>query len=187
MPNPGFFTVIRSSPTPLILVLGLSSYFSSTDQFANAQTVDFSPGSTIFEDVTLSPSFAPDPTTVRGISGGTTAASELAGRTETATGPCNGFVDEAADHTIVLTEFFSYLSLQVQSPEDTTLVVRGPGGTWCNDDFSGPNPGITGQWLSGTYEIWVGSYTQDTYHPYVIRLTETQSDFRSPPVEEPAD
>jgi len=187
MPNPGFLTVIRSSPMALILMLGLSSHFSSAGQSANAQTVDFSPGSTIFEDVTLSPSFAPDPTTVRGISGGATAASELAGRTETTTGPCNGFVDEAADHTIVLTEFFSYLSLQVQSPEDTTLVVRGPGGTWCNDDFSGPNPGIAGQWLSGTYEVWVGSYAEDTYHPYVIRLTETRSDFRNPPVEAPAD
>ena len=187
MPNQGVLTVIRSSQMALILALGLSSYFSSTKDVASAQTVEFSPGTTIFEDVTLSPSFAPDPTTVRGISGGATAATELAGRAETATGPCNGFVDEAPDHTIVLTEFFNYLSLQVQSPEDTTLIVRGPGGIWCNDDFSGPNPGIAGQWLSGTYEVWVGSYTQDTYHPYVIRLTETRSELRSPQAEEQAE
>lgn len=188
MPNQGLLVFIRSSQVALILALGLSSGFSSRDDLANAQTVELSPGATIFEDVTLSPSFDPDPATVRGISGGATAANELAGRAETATGPCNGFVDEAPDHTVVLTEFFSYLSLQVQSPEDTTLIIRGPGGTWCNDDFAGSNPGIAGQWLSGTYQVWVGSYAQDAYHPYVIRLTETRTDaVRSPQAEEPTD
>ena len=129
---------------------------------------------TIFENVTLRPDFTPDPTTLRGISGGSIAASKAAGRTDTVTGACNGFVDQPPDHTIVLSDYFKYLSLQVQSPDDTTLIVRGPGGTWCNDDYSGKNPGIAGQWLSGTYQIWVGSYQQNTYHPYVIRITELQ-------------
>jgi hypothetical protein len=128
----------------------------------------------IFEDITLSPNFSPDPTTIRGISGGPLAASDVTGRTETATGPCSGFIDEQPDHTMVLTQFFNYLSLQVQSPEDTTLVIRGPGGSWCNDDYESRNPGIAGQWLSGTYEIWVGSYEQDSYSPYVIRITEAR-------------
>lgn len=141
-----------------------------------AQTPTFSSGSTIFENVTLSPSFAPDPTTVRGISGGSIAASELAERTDTATGTCNGFIDQQPDHTMVLTEYFNYLSLQVQSPDDTTLVIRGPGGTWCNDDYTGQNPGIAGQWLSGTYQIWIGSYAADAYSPYVIRITGTQQE-----------
>jgi hypothetical protein len=52
-------------------------------------------------------------------------------------------------------------------------VVRGPGGTWCNDDYTNMNPGIAGQWLSGTYQIWVGSYQEDQYYPYVIRISET--------------
>ena len=123
---------------------------------------------TIFENVTLSPNFAP--TTVRGISGGTALASEIAGRQDTATGPCVGFVDREPDHQMVLTEFFDYLSLRVQSTEDTTLVVRGPGGSWCNDDYDGFNPGIAGQWFSGTYEIWVGSYNSDGFYPYVIQI-----------------
>lgn len=130
---------------------------------------------TIFENVSLAPNFSPDPTTVRGISGGSVAANEIAGRSETATGQCVGFVDQQPDHTIELQEFFQYLNLQVQSTEDTTLIVRGPGGTWCNDDYSGKNPGIAGQWLSGTYEVWIGSYDQDDYHPYVIRMTESQN------------
>ncbi|HEY9658232.1 MAG TPA: hypothetical protein V6C65_07255, partial [Allocoleopsis sp.] len=153
----------------LMLGMGLALSIGS---IAKAQTVPSSAGSTIFENITLNPNFTPDPTTVRGISGGNAAAADLAGRAETATGACNGFVDQQPDHTMVLTQYFQYLSLQVQSPDDTTLIVKGPGGTWCNDDYTGQNPGIAGQWLSGTYQIWVGSYAQDKYSPYVIRITE---------------
>lgn len=128
----------------------------------------------VFGRVTLSPSFSPDPTVVRGISGGSASASEIAGRAETPTGPCIGFVDEQPDHTLVLTEFFNYLNVQVQSAQDTTLVVRGPGGSWCNDDYDNTNPGIAGQWLEGTYQIWVGSYGRNQYHPYLLRFTEVR-------------
>lgn len=151
-------------------VLGVTALTLALALPAAAQ--DFVSPLTIFENVTLSPAFSPDPSTVRGISGGPKAASEVAGRAETITGPCNGFVDEQPDHTVVLTEFFPYLSLQIQSSNDTTLVIRGPGGTWCNDDYAGKNPGIAGQWLSGTYQIWIGSYEETGYHPYVIRMTE---------------
>jgi hypothetical protein len=85
-----------------------------------------------------------------------------------------GFVDEQPDHTIELTAFFNYLSLVVESPQDTTIVISGPGGTWCNDDFQGKNPGIAGQWLAGTYRVWVGSYDKNKYHPYVIKISEVQ-------------
>ncbi|HEY9621954.1 MAG TPA: hypothetical protein V6C78_16475 [Crinalium sp.] len=150
-------------------VLPLGTLPPSTSHLQVAQSA-----STIFENVTLSPNFSPDPTTVRGISGGPRLASDLAGRAETATGPCNGYVDEQPDHTIVLTQFFSYLRLQVQSPADTTIVVRGPGGTWCNDDYQGKDPGIAGQWLSGTYQVWIGSYESNRYDPYVIRISEAR-------------
>ena len=131
-----------------------------------------SKAATIFENITLTPTFSPDPETIRGISGGAEAAGDLTGRTDTATGPCSGFIDQQPDHRIVLTQYFNILSIQVQSSDDTTLVIRGPGGTWCNDDYSGKNPGIVGQWLSGTYDVWVGSPSENAYYPYVIRLTE---------------
>ncbi|MCP2728761.1 hypothetical protein [Limnofasciculus baicalensis] len=126
----------------------------------------------IFDNVTIGPKFAPDPLTLRGISGGPVSVREIAGRAETATGPCVGFVDRQPDHTVVLTAFFNYLSLEVESPEDTTILIKGPGGSWCNDEFDGKNPGIAGQWLKGTYAIWVGSYDKDKYHPYIIRISE---------------
>jgi hypothetical protein len=158
-----FFSSTRFCPTWLLPIASLGFCLS-----AQAQTLP----NTIFENVTLNPTrFSPDPTTVRGISGGEMSASDVATRAETATGACIGFVDQQPDHTIVLSGVFNYLNLQVESPEDTTLIVRGPGGTWCNDDYTGKNPGIAGQWLSGTYEIWVGSYRQNEYSPYVIRMT----------------
>jgi hypothetical protein len=126
----------------------------------------------MFENVTLSPDSGPGSLTIRGLSGGPISSQNISGREETPTGPCMGFVDEKPDHKIVLTGFFKSLSLRVQSSEDTVLVVRGPGGSWCNDDYQDMNPGIAGQWLSGTYEIWVGSYEPDSYHPYVLEITK---------------
>ncbi len=126
----------------------------------------------IFENITLSPNFNPDPITVRGLSGGPILAEKTAGRANTPTGPCIGFIDQQPDHTLVLKDFFNYLSLRVKSSADTILVIRGPGGSWCNDDYEDMNPGITGQWLSGTYHIWVGSYKSDAYHPYIINITD---------------
>lgn len=128
--------------------------------------------SPIFEDVSLTANFVPDPMTLRGISGGFVPAKELAGRGETVTGSCMGFMDEKPDHKITLTSFFEYLSIQVKGSEDTTLMIRGPGGTWCNDDYEGNNPGIVGQWFSGTYELWVGSYEKNQYIPYIIRISQ---------------
>jgi hypothetical protein len=138
---------------------------------AQAQPVQSPP---IFENVRIGPRFSPDPLVIRGISGGSVPVRSIAGRAETPTGPCVGFVDEQPDHTLVLTSFFNFLSLQVESPEDTTILIKGPGGSWCNDDLQGKNPGAAGQWLAGTYGIWIGSYEKNQYHPYVIRLSEVQ-------------
>ena len=75
---------------------------------AHAQTT---PQFSIFENLTLTPNFTPNPATVRGISGGPRPAAEIAGRPDTATGACVGYVDEQPDHTMQLTQFFNYLSL----------------------------------------------------------------------------
>lgn len=134
-------------------------------QVANAQPV-----SQIFGDVTIQYPFSPDPLTVRGMSGGSIPGSQIAGKEETPTGPCKGFMDEAPDHTLKLLSKFDYLKLVVQSPADTTMIIKGPGGTWCNDDFDGKNPGIVGEWLPGNYQIWIGSYKQNDSLPYTIKI-----------------
>ncbi len=146
----------------------------TTSVFVTGSLITLSASSqSIFESVRITPKFTPDPMTIRGISGGPIPATNVAQREETETGSCVGFVDEQPDHTLTITSFFDFLSLQIDSPEDTTLVIKGPGGTWCNDDArNNKNPGVAGQWLEGNYEVWVGSYTEDKYHPYVIRITQ---------------
>ncbi|GAB1537943.1 peptidase S1 [Scytonema sp. NUACC21] len=128
----------------------------------------------IFGDMMIGRKVSPDPMTVRGMSGGSVPGKQLIGKGETPTGPCTGFFDEKPDHTLELTNKFDYLKLQVESAEDTTLIISGPGGSWCNDDFEGKNPGILGEWLPGTYNIWIGSYTKDKYLPYTLRITEVK-------------
>ena len=123
------------------------------------------------QTVTLNPGFSPDPIELRGVSGGVVAAKQAAGQAETPTGACVGFVDSQPDHTLELNSYFDYLRLQISSPDDTTIVVRGPGGIWCNDDFQDKNAGIEGQWLAGTYEIWVGSYVKDKAIPYTLNVS----------------
>ncbi|NES25477.1 MAG: hypothetical protein F6K41_42920 [Symploca sp. SIO3E6] len=148
----------------------------------------------IFEDITIEPGFAPDPMQMKGISGGCTPAGpvveqqneqnlsdgcistedNITGVAETQTGPCVGFFDQQPDHVLELTTFFDYLSLKVQSPGDTTLAITGPGGTWCSDDSQDKNPVVAGQWLPGVYQVWVGSYEQNQYYPYIIQLSQVK-------------
>ena len=124
--------------------------------------------------LSLSPQFTPDPAEASGLSGGSITASKVAGQADTSTGSCLGYVDSQPNHTLNLKALFSYLKVQVQSAEDTTIVVQGPGGTWCNDDFQNRNAGLDGEWLPGTYQIWVGTYRSDKITPYTLRITEVR-------------
>ncbi|MEM7554004.1 MAG: hypothetical protein AAF378_07875 [Cyanobacteria bacterium P01_A01_bin.84] len=128
----------------------------------------------IFGDITIGSKFSPDPLTVSGMSGGSIPGKKVAGRSESPTGPCAGFFDPEPDHTLKLTSKFDYLKLQVKSPEDTTMIIKGPGGSWCNDDLEGKNPGIVGEWLPGKYEVWIGSYHKNKYLPYELQVSETR-------------
>jgi len=162
-------TATRSLSAFFLLLLNCQ--FFSLTAVAQIRPKDNPP---IFENPTISPDFTPDPLTVKGIGGGAIPANEIAGRPETNNGLCVGFVDKEPDHTLTLNAFFDYLSLRVRSDSDTTLVIKGPGGVWCNDDYDGSNKnaGIAGQWQKGTYQIWVGSYRKDKYPAYIIELSQ---------------
>ncbi|WP_148288344.1 hypothetical protein [Prochlorothrix hollandica] len=128
----------------------------------------------LFRTVTLAPRFSPDPLTISGISGGDREASTQTGRKETETGFCVGYIGTPPDHRLVLSDFFDFLNLRVTSAGDTTLVVEGPGGTWCSDDTQGQTPQIGGQWLPGTYDVWVGSGDPDAYYVYELNVSEVE-------------
>lgn len=124
------------------------------------------------DNITIGPRFSPNPLEVRGQAGGSASMKELVGLSETPTGPCAGFASANPNHILVLTSFFDSLSLQVQASEDTALAIKGPGGVWCNDDYQGHNPGVAGQWLPGTYRIWVSAHEKNRRSGYVLRIGE---------------
>lgn len=158
-----------SSKLLMLLIMGVIGTVSAlTPLFAQT------PGSAIFEKVTIGKEFTPDPLVLEGVSGGSEDARAIAGRGETPTGACVGFVDAEPDIKLTLTDFFEYLKVEVESQADTTIVITGPGGTWCNDDLKDKNPSVTGQWLAGTYSIWVGSYEKGRYQPYEVKISKVQ-------------
>lgn len=122
--------------------------------------------------------FAPDPLVVEGRSGGLLAASEVVRTEDTNTGYCDGFIHRRPNHILKLQSFFDYLKIEVESREDTTIVVEGPGGVWCNDDTYSTNPSIEGQWQPGIYKVWIGSYRENVANDYRIRLTGGNSLFQ---------
>ncbi|AFY73946.1 hypothetical protein Syn7502_01914 [Synechococcus sp. PCC 7502] len=138
----------------------------------NAQPIPTKKSVVLFQDLTLTPKFTHDPQVLQGISGGGEATTKISGRAKTETGECIGFVDALPDHKLTLTGNFKFLNLKVLSPGDTVLLIKGPGGSWCSDDTNGRNPAIAGEWLKGTYEIWIGSYDINASYPYLLQVTE---------------
>lgn len=126
----------------------------------------------IFGRQSLSSGFSPNPYILEGVSGGNAPVNTITRVESTPTGSCKGYMQRQPDYEVLLNNNFNSLTMEVRSEVDTTLVVTGSSGTWCNDDFDGqPNPRITGSWSQGLYKIWVGSYVQNSYHPYQLRIS----------------
>ena len=139
----------------LAIILSAKSYLAS------AQTLN----KIIIADVVTQPIVA------TGTSGGTVPLQEIAQTENTSTGYCNGYADSQPNHVLELMSFFEFLRLKVESSADTTVLVRGSGGVWCNDDAGTANPVIEGQWEPGVYRVWVGSYQADSDQSYQIKIT----------------
>lgn len=156
------FNLRRSQPWLAIAAIALFTSIATQSQVALSQPAK----------VTIAPQFSPNPLQVEGVGGGDVAAPAIAGTGDTQTGPCSGFVTTNPDHVLKLTKFFNALNLQVESNEDTALIIKGPGGVWCNDDFDGKNPGISGQWQAGDYSVWVSSYKKNHAPNYTLQVRE---------------
>ncbi len=126
-------------------------------------------------NITIDGRFISNPLDLEGISGGRLTAIEITNTENTATGYCDGFVARQPNHILKLNSFFNFLKLEVRSSADTTILIKGPGGIWCNDDSDDANPTIEGQWQPGIYQIWIGSYQANSNNNYRIRITATNN------------
>jgi hypothetical protein len=90
---------------------------------------------------------------------------------------CLGYGDRQPSHTLVLTEAAPRLRVAVTSSGDTTLLIQGPDGIDCNDNYQGnPDALVTGQnWPEGTYRIWVGAFEEGDQLNYELRVFDPRA------------
>ena len=74
----------------------------------------------------------------------------------------------------------STYEISVRADGDTTLVVDGPGGPFCNDDFDDFDPAIHELFEPGRYEVYVGSYNPRLRHNFRITFSRTEARPESP-------
>ncbi len=115
----------------------------------------------------LSPRFTPDPQVYYGKAGGDVPLQAIA--TSKANGSCQGLADQAPNHTLTILKNFGFLSLSVSGDRNLSLLVKGPDGIYCR---SGKSPELSGAWVSGQYEIWIGTANGDRVN-YQLSVSET--------------
>jgi hypothetical protein len=127
-----------------------------------------------YGNFTIGAGFLPDPQTGTGLTGGPVDASTY--------GPgCVGSIDTTPDHVITVTSTVN-LKLYVDSDTDATLVLRGPAGTFCDDDSHGNlDPELNVTLTPGEYHVWVGNFGS-TQGRYTLTLTENMGGAAAPQV-----
>jgi hypothetical protein len=117
-----------------------------------------------YRNFDIGPGFTPDPQTGTGTTGGRRDAAEAFGS------QCSGSVDTTPDHVINVTDAVN-LKLYTTSTTDSTLVLRGPSGTFCDDDSRGElDAEINAVLRPGRYEVYVGHLGETGQ--YTLTLTE---------------
>lgn len=127
-----------------------------------------------FGSASLRAGFSPDPYRVNIVSGG-------AFRASTVRNGCAGWVAGAPDFELNYQAGSSLpLIVSASSSSDTTLLINDPNGNWhCDDDGgnSGLNPALTfHNPQSGTYDIWIGSYSQGDNANASLSISELYSE-----------
>ncbi|MBR9826525.1 MAG: peptidase S1 [Alphaproteobacteria bacterium] len=126
-----------------------------------------------YGNATLRAGFQPDPYRVSIVSGGRHRANEVRSG-------CAGWVASAPDFQLTFSAGSLPLIISAASSTDTTLLVNDPNGNWhCNDDGGnqGLNPALTFyNAMSGTYDIWIGSYSQGNNANATLSISELYSE-----------
>jgi hypothetical protein len=122
----------------------------------------------LYGTVNLAAGFSPDPQ-ITNVQAGGSDANPIAGA------GCAGYINTSQPDIDVNYSAGSYpLYIYVRASSDTTLLVNLPDGSWvCSDDVSGRDPVIhLAQPPSGTYNVWVGTYSAGTTQQAGIYLSE---------------
>lgn len=115
------------------------------------------------QNFTLGAGFTPDPQTASGLTGGNGQASRFGQH-------CAGSISGTPDHRITVTSPLG-LRLSVDSDTDSTLVLVGPAGVFCDDDGGDQlDARIDAQLIPGDYQVYVGHIGRQGN--YRLSLTE---------------
>ncbi len=116
---------------------------------------------------------AEDPIEVQGITASSESFTQLAAR-DRRRKICLGYGAAEPDYTVILPKDQPRLRIAVDSEgEDTTLLIQGPRGIDCNDNYqrSHRDAAVTDRdWPAGTYQIWVGSFNRGDRISYTLRI-----------------
>lgn len=140
-----------------------------------AQAQDPSAGA-ISGTISLSSGFTPDPHRVEVTSGGPNSAARLGNG-------CVGYVSSSPDFELRYTAGSLPLIFRTISSNDTTLVINGPDGRWyCDDDGydEGDAEVVFSSPASGTYDVWVGSYSEGNGGAASLLITELSNSASGP-------
>ena len=123
-----------------------------------------------YGEATLAPFFQPAPFTAQFLGGGRNQVADFLD------GPsCHGFVAEAPDFSVILSEDFPELYFAAHSPADITLLINSADGSWhCAHSMPGGDPTIGfSHAAAGLYDVWVGSAEAGNYSASVFYVMES--------------
>lgn len=139
---------------------------------AMSSSADTAVGDPFFGTVSLDGTSGNDPEAINVVAGGDD-------RADLVHDGCVGFIQKATpDVDLQYSNAADKLFVYVDAPDDTTLIVRTPDGSWvCDDDSMGFNPMVALEDAqTGVYHIWVGTFARQ---PAPARIHVSGADPRS--------
>ena len=118
-----------------------------------------------------------DGSEVQGTTAGSYSLTQLAAR-DRRRKLCLGYGTQDPSHLLELEADQGRLQIRVESGNDTTLLIQGPNGIDCNDNYTRDHrdAAITrSRWPAGLYRIWVGSFDQGDQVNYRLRVISSES------------
>jgi hypothetical protein len=83
---------------------------------------------------------------------------------------CRGNIAFAPDHVFNVVAPMQVTFTVLNQGGDTTMIVMGPSGVFCDDDSAGSlRPQVSQMLMPGQYQVFIGTYGGGGMHPYTLR------------------